>query len=76
MKLAPNWWTILTKAWSMYFMGLAALLSGVEAALAAYPDLFTVLGLSPGYAALAAMAVTFLGMLARVVAQKGVTDAK
>jgi len=74
MQLAPNWKTILTKAWSMYFMGFAALLSGIEAALAAYPDLFTVLGLSPGYAALAAMAVTFLGMLARVVAQEGITD--
>jgi len=35
MKLAPNWWTILTKAWSMYFMAIAALLSGLEAAPAA-----------------------------------------
>ena len=76
MKLAPNWWAILTQAWSMYFMAIAALLSGVEAALAAYPDLFLVIGLSPGYAALAAMAVTFLGMFSRLVAQQGVTDAK
>ena len=76
MKLAPNWWTILTRAWSMYFMAISLLLSGLEAALAAYPDLFTVLGLPPGYAALAAMAVTFLGMFSRLVSQQGVTDAK
>ena len=73
LKLAPNWWTILTKAWSMYFMAFAALLSGLEAAIAAYPDLFLSLGMSPGYAALATMAVIFLGMLSRLMAQRGVT---
>lgn len=72
MRLVPNWRAVLRRAWSVHLLLLAAVLSGLEAALpllAPYlpiPDrLFAVLtGLTVGAA-----------LFARFIAQKGVSHA-
>ena len=66
LKLAPNWKAIATRAWSMWLMGLAALLSGIEVAISLYPDVFAFFGLPSGYAAIASGVVTFAAMVARL----------
>ena len=73
LKLAPNWKAIATRAWSMWLMGLAALLSGIEVAISLYPEAFDFFGVPSGYAAIASGVVTFAAMIARLVAQQGVT---
>jgi predicted histidine transporter YuiF (NhaC family) len=74
MHKLENWKAVLTKAWSMRFMALSALCSGVAVALGLLPG-FTQLTLwkVAGFAG-AAVAFNLLGMWARLVAQKGVTD--
>ena len=67
----PNWHAVLTRAWSVRLMILAALFSGIETALSLLSA--DMLGLPPGiFAALASMA-TSAALIARFVAQKGVT---
>lgn len=73
MQLAPNWKAILTKAWSVRLMAVAGVLSGIEAAIATYPDIFAIFGVAPGRAALVSMTVTCCAMWVRILAQKGVT---
>lgn len=71
MKLYENWLEILRKAWSVRFMLLAALFTGVEAAL---PVLQPVVDghVPPGlFAALSGLA-TAAALVARIVAQKDV----
>ena len=74
MHLVNNWRAVLARAWSIRLMILAGVLSGVEAGLAMFPDVFSILQISQGYAAVASMAITCTALWARVVAQKGVTD--
>lgn len=67
MKPVANWRAVLTRAWSVRFIVLAALLSGAEVAL---PFLDGVLPVPPGvFAGLSALA-TGGAFLARLVAQK------
>ena len=40
MRLVENWWVVLTRAWSVRLMLAAALLSGVEVAIAALGNVF------------------------------------
>ena len=71
MKLIDNWRTVLRKAWSMRFMALATLLSGLEVTL---PMLDADL-LPTGVLAAAGGVVTALALLVRLVAQKEISDA-
>lgn len=69
MSLHPNWKETLKKAWSIRLMLMASVLSGAEAAL---PSLD---GMIPnGAFAVASFFVTCLAMLARIVAQKEMSD--
>lgn len=71
MKFIPNWRTVLRKAWSMKFMALATLLSGLEVTIPLLsPDL-----LPSGYLAASAGVVTALALLVRLIAQKEISDA-
>lgn len=67
MKLYENWKEILTKAWSVRFMLLAAVLSGLEA-------MMPVIGpvLPTGTFAALSFVATAAAAVARVVAQKNV----
>ena len=71
MKLLPNWRSVLSRAWSVRLMVLAGLLSGVEVAM---PYLEGVIDLPSGVFAALSGLVTAAALLARVVAQKGVTN--
>jgi hypothetical protein len=71
MKLAPNWTTLLKRAWSIRLIAVAVLLSGVEAA-APYFD--QILPFPPSSLALVTFAVSAAALIARLVAQKGITD--
>lgn len=66
MQLHEDWRRIVRRAWSFRLIGLAALLSGCEAALP-----FVDLDLPAGLFAGLSFAVTGAALVARVVAQKG-----
>ena len=73
MNLVPNWRRVLKRAWSIRLMILAALLSGVEVILG-FPDIEQRLDWQPGiFAGLSAL-VTAGALIARLLAQNGVTD--
>ena len=67
MKLYENWKDILTKAWSVRFMALAAVFSGLEAMMAAVGPF-----LPAGTFATLSFAATAAATVARLVAQKDV----
>lgn len=74
MILIPKWKAVLTRAWSVRLMALAALLSGGEAALQLLsPDL---LGMPDGAFAVLAGFVSMGALVARILAQEGVGDAE
>ena len=70
MTLTSNWRDILTKAWSMRFIILAALLSGFEVALPILREAIEPLDLIPTgvFAGLSFVATAAAG-IARLVAQ-------
>ena len=67
MTLYENWQDILKKAWSIKFMILAGVLSGVEVALPFFEPMFP----HGVFAALSSIAVG-AAFIARLVAQKDV----
>ena len=70
MKLQENWQDILLRAWSMRFIILAALLSGVEVALPIVREVIEPLQLIPtGVFAILSFLATAGAGIARVVAQ-------
>lgn len=71
MKLTANWRAVLVHAWSVRLMLLAALLSGLEVAL---PLLHGFFRLYPGVFALLSFAATAGAVIARFIAQKGLTN--
>lgn len=69
MRFVSNWRAVLTRAWSVRFMILAAMLSGVEVAI---PFLDGYLPIPQRtFAALAAISAT-LAFVARFVVQSGI----
>nr|WMC97961.1 hypothetical protein RAR13_04390 [Aminobacter aminovorans] len=71
MKIVANWRAVLRCAWSIRLMILAGLLSGIEVAL---PLLDGLLPIPPGvFAALSGLTVA-AAFIARLVAQKGLSD--
>lgn len=69
MKLAPNWKTILKKAWSIRLMLLAALLSGAEVVLPFFSH-----AMPRGVFAFVSFLVVAAAFIARLVAQQGITN--
>ena len=68
MRLLDNWRDVLRRAWSVRLIILAAILSGIEAAL-----LFLPLPVPPGTFALLTCVVTMAAFIARIVAQKNLS---
>ena len=71
MNLIPNWSLIARKAWSVRLMALASILSGCEAILP-YAEFM----LPRGSFALLSFVIVTAALLARFVAQKGISDAE
>lgn len=70
--LIANWWQVLKRAWSVRLMIIAAVLSGLEVALPLIDGVFPI---PPGvFAALSGVTVAG-AFVARLLAQKGVTNA-
>ena len=67
MKLYDNWREIMRRSWSLRFIIVAGLLSGIEVALPLIGDQF-----QPGVFAGLSAAFTALAFMARLVAQKGI----
>lgn len=65
--LVPNWKRVITRSWSLWFILLAAALSGMEATLAHLPD---GLELAPGTYALLSVGISAAAWVARLLAQK------
>lgn len=72
MKLYENWREILRKAWSVRFMVLAALFTGIEAALPILQPILDGTVIPTGlFAALSGLS-TSAALVARIVAQQDV----
>lgn len=69
MKLASDWRRIVRKAWSIRLMLVAGLLTGCEAILPLYQDTIP----RGTFAVLSMLAITG-GLIARIVAQKGIDE--
>jgi hypothetical protein len=67
MRLYDNWKEILTKAWSIRFMLMAGILSGIEIVLPLFADQFP-------RSVFAALSFVFVGaaFVSRLVAQRNV----
>ena len=72
MRLVDDWRQVVRKAWSVRLIALAALLSGLEIAL---PLLDGVVDLPRGLFAALSGAVTGAALVARLVAQRSMSDA-
>jgi hypothetical protein len=71
MHLHRSWRAILTRAWSIRLMVLAAAFSGMEVAL---PFLHGILPVGAGTFALLSGLTTAAAFVARIVAQKGLSE--
>ena len=69
-ELITNWQDVLTKAWSVRLIILAAVLSGAEAGLPLVIDSYP---LPTGVLALVSMIVSGAALYAHTVAQKGLS---
>lgn len=67
--LIDNWKLVLKKAWSVRLIVLAAALSGIEAVMPFFEEAFP-----RGVFAAASGLVTAAALLARVIAQRDVSD--
>jgi len=70
MRLVPNWWAVLTRAWSIRLLIVAGVLSGLEIALPLMEDFFP---LDRGVFAALSFAATAGAFVARLVAQSKVS---
>lgn len=73
MKLLADWKSILTKAWSVRFIILAGLLSGIEVALQIIEPTVSATMPKGVFASLSGLA-TAAALVARVIAQNGVEN--
>jgi len=72
MRLVQDWKRVLKRAWSVRLMLVAALLSGLEVAI---PYLDGYVDIPPRLFALLSGLTVAAAFIARIVAQKGVSDA-
>jgi hypothetical protein len=71
MRPVANWQAVLRRAWSIRLIVIAGLLSGIEVALPLAGD---ALPLPTGLFAGLSLLVTAAAFVARIVAQKGISD--
>ncbi len=71
MRLLSNWRKVLTKSWSIRLMGIAAVLSGAEAAL---PFVERFVDWPDGVLAGLSFGVVCAAFMARLAAQKTLED--
>jgi len=71
MRPVANWQAVLRRAWSIRLIVIAGLLSGIEVALPLAGD---ALPLPSGLFAGLSLLVTAAAFVARIVAQKGISD--
>ncbi|WP_242220097.1 hypothetical protein [Shinella zoogloeoides] len=71
MRPVANWRAVLRYAWSIRLIALAGILSGIEVALPLAGD---VLPIPTGLFAGLSLLVTAAAFVARIVAQKGISD--
>lgn len=71
MFLLPNWRRVLVRAWSIRFMLIAGIFSGLEFAL---PYIEPVFPLDPGVFALLAFFATAAGLVSRLIAQRNTQE--
>lgn len=64
--LIPDWKRVITKAWSVKFLGLSAIVSGFEAVMQISGTSLLPAGVGPAVIGV----LSALGILARVLAQK------
>lgn len=69
VSLVPNWKKVVTKAWSIWLILLAALLTGLEVSLPYLP-----IEVASGRFAVASLCVSACAYVARLVAQKELHD--
>lgn len=69
--LIPDWKRVLTKAWSVKFLGLSAVVSGCEAVMQISGTSFLPAGVGP--AAIVGV-ITALALVARILAQNEAKD--
>lgn len=72
MQILANWRAVLTKAWSVRLIIIAAILSGAEFALGQLDA--TILGMPDGTFAAASGFVSAAALLARIMAQSDLED--
>ena len=70
--LISNWWQVLKRAWSIRWIALAGLLSGLEVIL---PIIDSYSNIPRGLFAALSGAATCGAFISRILAQKGVVDA-
>ena len=71
MRLVANWRAVLTRAWSIRLLILAAIFSGLEVALPLMEGFFP---LDPGVFATLSGLTTAGALVARVIAQKDIPE--
>lgn len=71
MRIVANWRDVLLRAWSIRLILLAALLSGLEVAFPLFGD---ALPIPAGLFAGLSFIITAGAFIARIVAQKGLSD--
>ena len=71
LRLLPDWRRVLRKAWSVRLILLAGLLSGIEAVLPFFID-----NVPTRAFRLATFVITVAALVARLVAQEGLTDGR
>lgn len=72
MKLVANWRAVLSKAWSVRLMLVAALLSGLEVTM---PLLDGYVDIPPRLFAVLSGLTVAAAFIARIVAQRNISDA-
>ena len=71
MRLIPNWRAVIARAWSIRLLIVAGILSGAEVAL---PLIGDALPIPTGMFAGLSFVIVAAAFVARLVAQKGITD--
>lgn len=71
MILLPDWRRVLVRAWSIRFMLVAGIFSGLEFAL---PYIEPIFPLDPGVFALLAFFATAAGLVSRLIAQRNTQE--
>jgi len=67
--LIADWHWVLTRSWSVRFIAVAAVLSGLEAIVPLFSD-----RIAPGVFASLSFLITAAALVSRLVAQKHVSD--